>query len=254
MIRPLSIPADGLTLDGAAYFPDEPSRAVVVICHGLPRGVPVPDVNDPGYPGVAERFAQAGYTTVIFNFRGTGKSGGSLEIDRWPDDLKAVLTYLDGTDELARPNYAVVAFSAGGAAAICAGAGDKRIDPLMTIAAPADFQFLAELHETGAAFQHYRSLGMIAEDYPGDANSWSAGFSKLEALKCADLLCAGRLHIIHGDADDTVPVNHAYQLAEKARGQVRLTILEDLGHQLRQEEKGIETILAGLADWFGESK
>ena len=249
--RRLSIHGNEAVLDGAAYFPDLKPKATVIICHGLPKGMPEPgDQDDPGYPGLAKEFVNRGYAAVIFNFRGTGESGGSLEIARWPDDLLSVIGHLENENGLSAKTYPVVGFSTGGAAAVFASAADGRIEPLITGAAPADFEFLYETEDVSFWFEHYKTIGMIRPEYKGDVQEWAENFTRLESKKAMPLSKAGNCLIIHGGMDDTVPVAHSKILSKAFPGRARLEILPNAGHQLRKESKAVNAIIDYLDQYY----
>lgn len=92
----ISLKSEGLKLKGEVYFPyaqdGEPSPALC-LCHGIPGGGP-PDPSDPGYPAFAARFSQAGFITIIFNFRVSGGNEGNFDIAGWTNDLMVVLDYI----------------------------------------------------------------------------------------------------------------------------------------------------------------
>ncbi|NLH47450.1 MAG: alpha/beta fold hydrolase [Myxococcales bacterium] len=243
-MKPFRCPtADGVTIDGALFPAVAPERGVVVLAHGLPTAGPSPEAAaDEGYPGLARRLTALGYTTVLFNFRGTGASGGHLEIDRWPDDLGAVLDHLDRSPER-RSRYGVVGFSAGGAAAILRSAADERLDPLITMAAPADYGFLPLNTNVAQWFQLYRELGMIREGYSGTPESWAAGFERVRPDRAIGSSRARRLAIVHGTADDLVPVAHAERLAAAAGGRAEKILISGGIHQMRRDERAVAVLV-----------
>jgi alpha-beta hydrolase superfamily lysophospholipase len=243
MIPFTCLAADGVTIAGAIFPAPSPSRGAVVVAHGLPAGKPPSDAEpDEGYPGLARKIAALGLDTAIFNFRGTGESGGHLDIDLWPLDLGAVLDHLDRS-ELRRPRYAVVAFSAGGAAAITRSADDARLDPLIGMAAPADYGFLPLGTDAEAWFQFYRKLGMIRPGYPGTAAEWAARFRRVAPREAIARSQAKAILLVHGEADETVPVAHAYELQRAAGRPVELRILPGVGHQLRRDSRGVDAMI-----------
>lgn len=246
-ILKLTIPGDSVLLDGAAVLPDQGAAATVILCHGLPRGLPEPpDDSDTGYLGLADRFAGQGYAAVIFNFRGTGQSTGSLEIARWPDDLLSVVAFLDDVEGLKASNYAVIGFSAGGAAAIAAAAVERRIDPLIACAAPADFDFLQIPGNEELFFKHYKNAGMIRPDFEKSPAEWARNFHELRSSRAMPGVMAKHVFLLHGNEDDTVPVEHVHLLAKANPNHPRMTVLPGAGHQLRKEPKAVETILSYL--------
>ncbi len=67
----------------------------LIICHGIPAGdSPGVDTgNRSGYEELAAGYSGFGYNTVIFNFSGTGKSGGNLDLLQWINQLEEVLRH-----------------------------------------------------------------------------------------------------------------------------------------------------------------
>ncbi len=235
--------ADGVAIAGALFPAASPSRGAVVVAHGLPAGKPPPDAPpDEGYPGLARQIVPLGYDVAIFNFRGTGESGGHLDIDLWPLDLGAALDWLDAS-AFRRDRYAVVGFSAGGAAAIMRSRDDPRIDPLITMAAPADYSFWPVNTDAATWFQFYRDLGTIRDGYPGTAASWAARFGRVAPREAIAHSQAQTISLVHGDADEVVPVAHAYELQRAAAQSATFTILPGVGHQLRRDPRGIAALM-----------
>ena len=80
--------------------PDD-DRPILVLCHGMPAGDNRQNGFDSGhaieeldYASIAEWFALEGFKTVIFNFRGTGESGGNFHPMGWVEDLNSLIDYL----------------------------------------------------------------------------------------------------------------------------------------------------------------
>jgi len=238
---------DGVEIVGEVFPAVGPERGVVILAHGLPSGKPaISDAPDEGYPGLARRVAALGFRAAVFNFRGTGESGGHLEIDLWPDDLAAVIDFIERDSP--RPfRCAVVGFSAGGAASILQSARDERIERLITLAAPADYSFLAIDHDPETWFAHYKNLGMVRAGYAGTAREWAARFTNVVPREAIALSKAREIVIIHGGADDLVPVSHADILARAAGPKARKIILPGVAHQTRRDERAAKALLDILA-------
>jgi fermentation-respiration switch protein FrsA (DUF1100 family) len=52
--------------------------------------------------------------------------------------------------------------------------------------------------------------------------------------------------LVHGDRDETVPLNHAHRLYEQALEPKKLVIINGAGHRLRQDDRTI----AAVTDWL----
>ncbi|GAJ02877.1 unnamed protein product, partial [marine sediment metagenome] len=78
-IDSVTLEVDGVNIVGQLYLPvgDKPYPTVCA-CHGIPAGIP--DSNDRGYASLAEQVCSNDFAVLIFNFRGTGASGGNLDM------------------------------------------------------------------------------------------------------------------------------------------------------------------------------
>jgi fermentation-respiration switch protein FrsA (DUF1100 family) len=248
MKKDFTLTVDNLQLPGEVYFPETtkwPCPALC-LCHGIPSRQPNSG-DDRGYPGLAEKFCAVGFVTLIFNFRGTGKAQGNLDILGWTRDLKAAIDYLASLEEADKSRLCLLGSSAGAAVSVYVAANDLRISSLVTFACPAEFGFMTDKQRARATIDHFRSSGVIRDtDFPPSIDEWLDGFNTVSPLRWIDRISPHSLLLIHGDKDDLVPVEHAYKLYEKAREPKELVILRGAGHRLRLEEKAIATAL----DWL----
>jgi pimeloyl-ACP methyl ester carboxylesterase len=95
------IPSHSDELDGTLTLPDG-ARSIVVLGHGLGA------VRAMRLDAFAERFDDAGFATLAFDYRGFGPSGGEprqwLDIKRQLQDWRAAIAYarkVDGIDKVA---------------------------------------------------------------------------------------------------------------------------------------------------------
>ncbi len=237
---------DDVKIKGKLFFAKADAARCVVLAHGLPAPhMASPEPNDEGYAGLARRICPLGYDVAIFNFRGTGESGGNLEVDKWPLDLIAVLGRLD--DHYGpRSDYIVVGSSAGGATSIVTAERDERIHRLITFAAPADYEFLGVNDDPGDWFEIYRKAGMIRAGYDGDADSWAAGFLKIVPKDAMPYCKAKEITLLHGSEDETVPPEHLEILAKASGGRAKAVMLPGVAHQMRRDERAVKALLKEL--------
>lgn len=135
---------------GQLFLPDiEAKYPLACICHGVPSGNP-PDPADGGYPALAERVCNEGFGVFIFNFRGTGDSGGNFDLLGWTRDLQAVVDYLWDMDSVDRSRFSLVGFSAGAAVSVYVASKDKRISGVAACACPANFSLFTESDDRGS--------------------------------------------------------------------------------------------------------
>ncbi len=249
-----SLNVDGLKIVGSIYFPTpQHSRLqpVVVICHGIPgSGTPRP-ANDPGYEGLAERFTNLGFAVVIFNFRGCGASGGDFDMLGWTRDLEAVLEHVANAPYIDSKRIMVIGFSGGGAAAVYVSAQASIIYGLAVVGTPASFSIFQQ--EPTEIIEDFRKRGIIrSESFPKDPNAWVRHFEEIEPQRWAPHFRGQHFLIVHGDADELVPVEQASELyAAAPAGIKQLSIIPGGKHRLRLDERCIgilETWLRNKVD------
>lgn len=243
--RDVTLSVDGLNIDGRLFLPAEAPPAPypgICICHGIPSGKP-PDPTDGGYPALAERFCRLGYAVFIFNFRGTGKSGGNLDLPGWTRDLKVAVDYFYDLPELDKTRLTLLGFSAGAAVSVCVASADTRVASVVACSCPAEIIFSDPL----PVIEHFRSIGAIRDkDFPPSVEEWGAGLTRGSPVNCIGGIAPRSLLLVHGSQDETVPVNQAYELYERAGEPRQLVVIDGAGHQLRQNDLAINIIL----DWL----
>lgn len=139
--KPVVFPSGGLRLEGMFALNDPGLGAVVAHPHSLYGGT-----MDDYVVGIAVSvLARAGWSTLRFNFRGVGGSGGDFDQGRGEaEDLTAAADYLkqQGMGRLLAAGYS---FGAYAAARAWPGLSALGADPLVLIAPPAammDFDFM----------------------------------------------------------------------------------------------------------------
>lgn len=238
---------DGIAIVGQLYLPDNkiPCPAVCV-CHGFPSGNP-PDPGDGGYPLLAERICRDGLAVLIFNFRGTGDSGGNLDILGWVRDLQAAIDYLWSLADIDKSRLSLIGFSAGAAVSVYVASRDERVSGVAACACPADFSLFSERDEPQVIVDRFRSIGAIRDaDFPSSAQAWLDDFRPITPVKHVARIAPRPLLLVHGSQDETVPESHAHRLYKIAREPKQLVIIDGAGHRLRQDDRAIDTVM----DWL----
>ena len=251
MKRSFTLNVDNLHLPGEIYFPETTGNPcpALCLCHGIPSGQPNAS-DDKGYPGLAERFCEAGFIALIFSLRGAGEAEGNLDMMGWTRDLKVAIDYLAGHREVDRSHICLLGSSAGAAVSVYVAANDPRISALVTFACPAEFGFLTDKQRAKVTIDRFRSIGVIRDaGFPPSPGEWVDGFSEIAPIKWIDKISPRPLLLIQGDKDDLVPVGHARKLFEKAQQPKELVIIPGAGHRLRLEERAVRTAL----DWLKAS-
>ena len=245
-IEEICLKADGLELAGELHIPSRDKvHPALCICHGIPA---VPhNPNDRGYTLLAQSFCHAGFITLIFNFRGTGRSKGNLDILGWSRDLQAALDFLYNLKEIDKTRFCLLGFSGGAAVSIYTAAHDPRVSSVVTCACPADFRSLPQRETPLDTIQRFRQIGAIRDkDFPPSIEEWEKGFETVSPIKWIDKISPRPLLLVHGDADELIPLEHAYKLHQKAKEPKELKIIPGAKHKMRLEKAAMAFVL----DWL----
>ena len=239
---------DGLKIAGRLYLPgkdDQTPYPAVCVCHGIPAKSPEP--SNRGYPLLAERICREGFAVFIFNFRGTGASGGNLDILGWTRDLKAAIDYLCALPEVDRSHLSLLGFSGGAAVSVYVASQDKRVSSVVTCACPAEFTFSSGVDEPQSIIDHFRSIGAIRdESFPQATEEWFSGFRLVSPIRCVAGIAPRPLLLVHGSQDEVVAVSHAYKLYDSAGEPKQMIIVDGAEHRLRQNDRAMAIVI----DWL----
>jgi len=240
-----------------AFWEDNP-KATVIFCHGF-KGF-----KDWGpWELVAEKFAQAGFFFVKFNF---SHNGGSIEnpidfpdlqafgennFSKELDDLEEVLNWTEGREESGyRINGLIflIGHSRGGGISLIKASEDKRVRAISTWASVADFE---SRFPSGADLEKWKKSGVLTiknsrtkQEMPLFYQFFQDFQSNRERLNISR--AAGSLQIplfvVHGDEDNTVGVEDAQMLHEWVP-MSRLKLISETNHTFGAIHPYRETIL-----------
>ncbi len=251
---------------------DGSGRPAVCICHGF-KGF-----KDWGFfPHLADRCARAGFTTVAFNFSGSGVGPDGktfTELDRFGhathsgdvNDIEIVCDALatGGIHGLARPRrVGVFGHSRGGGAAILY-AAKHGTDALVTWNAIGSIdrwpsEVMDKWREHGSIEVVNSRTGQVLKIYRDLVEEIdSKSQRELHIANAARTLKTPWL-IVHGQVDEVVSVADGVKLFETARSpdcETKLVLIEDGGHTFGAKEpwEGSNTCLDQAIDetvaWF----
>ncbi|MFC1958437.1 alpha/beta hydrolase [Chloroflexota bacterium] len=243
--RDVNLQVEDINIVGRLYLPDRVSQAiypVVCVCHGIPAGSP-PDPSDGGYPLLAERICYEGFAVFIFNFRGTGASGGNLDMLGWTRDLKAAVDYLCALPEVDQSHLSLLGFSAGAAVSVYTASDDTRISSVVACACPAEFR----LSDPSPLIDRFRSIGAIRDkEFPHSSGEWINGFRLVNPIKHVDGIAPRSLLLVHGNRDEVVNISQAYKLYARAGEPKQIVIVDGAGHRLRQNDRTMAIVMDRL--------
>lgn len=212
--------ADGLRLSGW-WMPHERPRGVIVGSHG--HGGQKDELL-----GIGSRSWRAGYSVLLFDFRGRGES------DPWPqtlisrevEDLQAAVAFARGRAPGAR--VGLIGFSMGAAVALLAAAADPDVAAVV-----ADSSFTsgrdAVAHGVRSVLRMAPEILILAADEVVQRRH-GYRFSSARPLDAVARIAPRPVLIIHGAADTTVPVEHAHRLYAAAGEPRELWVADGAEH------------------------
>jgi len=239
------IVSEGLRL--SAHFARPPGFARVPalpVLPGFPRGAGGAAALGNTDATLCDRVArEAGWAGLTFTFRGTGPSEGDFSIDGWLADVRSAVDALD-----ARPDVTgvwIAGFRLGGTLAIVTAAGDERVRGIATFAAPASLR--TWVREPEWFLEYARRTGVLrTPGYPPDPPAWIRAIANLDPVDAARRVGPRSWLLVHGSADDVVPVDDARRLAEAAGVSAELRIVANGPHRLRHDPRAIAALLGWL--------
>jgi pimeloyl-ACP methyl ester carboxylesterase len=206
--------------------------------------VQAPAPDDRGYPGFAETFADAGWLGAWVDMRSVRGSQGNFSIEGWVRDARAALDAARTIEGASSLPIALTGSSAGGAVAtelVRRGAPAKA---LVLLAAPATWISFAGDAREGIRWVTEDAGMTVSEEVLENPTAWAAEFDEVSTERSIVSVRVPTL-IVHGTADDVVPVHHAQRIADRAPN-AELRIIEGAGHQLRREPAAMEVVF----DWL----
>jgi uncharacterized protein len=202
------------------YHPAGRADALVVLGHGVTG-----NKDRPLLVALAEGLGERGWPCLRISYTGNGESEGRFEdscITKEVGDLQALLALVPDT-----VNVAYVGHSMGAAVGVLTAARDLRIRVLVSLSGMTH----------SAAFLEREFSSIV----PGQGNMWDEEGCPLSEEFVADLTAIGDTLsaaeavtqpwlLIHGDADDVVPVQDSRDACDAAVCEKKLIELVAAGH------------------------
>ena len=209
-----------------------------MLCHGFPTGARGAITSATTFPELAERITrETGCVALAFNCRGAGSSEGDFSVGGWLDDIRAAVEHLDARDDVR--GIWLVGVAEGGTLAITVAAESDRVRGVATLAAPPTLGEWAR--ETGRLLEYARRVGLIrTPGFPESMSDWSREVAAIDAVAAARALSPRPLLVLHGSADDVVPLDDARRLADAGEPSSELRVVQAAGHELRHDPQRLQ--------------
>jgi alpha/beta superfamily hydrolase len=139
------IPSDTIQLEGLLNIQEAvPAKGGVVLCHPHPQYGG--DMHNTVLQTAVETASREGFSTLRFNFRGVGESGGSYSDGIGErGDVKAAMDYLYSKQKDSHMPFVLLGYSFGAWVGLQVAFQDDRVKGMVAIAPPlemVDFGFL----------------------------------------------------------------------------------------------------------------
>lgn len=212
-----------LTLRGW-FLPGGFSDPVIIIVHGNGYNRDDPNI---GTIDIAAQLVKSGYNVLMFDLRGYGESDGSTVGGGYLEkrDLEGAVAYMKSRGF---NHIGVLGFSLGAVTSLLAAEEDQNIDAVVSDSSYADLNDMmgpefAKRTKAPSIFLHPILL-MIKVMYGVD-------FASIRPVDSVAKIKSQPILFIHGDADETIPVSHAYRLFNAAHNTMdQLWIVPGAGH------------------------
>jgi pimeloyl-ACP methyl ester carboxylesterase len=263
--------ADGGPLRGDIRSAGRGARPAVVICHGF-KGF-----KDWGFfPHLADRLARGGVTAVSFNFSGSGvgpdgetfsepERFGHATVGKDRQDLETVLSALRGgtlAPDLGGPTaVGLFGHSRGGGIAVLHAAHDPGVRGLVTWSAIGSAlrwgpETIAQWRREGRISVTNTRTGDVLPLYTDALDELEADTAGRLDIGAAAAAIRAPWLIVHGEADESVPVNEAVVLHERSGGHAELLLVPHASHTFGARHpwagmtRELERAMDGTVSWY----
>jgi len=224
----------GAKLAALLFQIEKEASPLLIICHGFTG---TKEGREGKYLKMAEWLKERGISSLLFDFYACNESEGNLHdltLSQETEDLKNIVRFCRN---LGFSSIHLFGRSLGGAIAIIYGAYDHQIKSISTWAAPADLKRLflplrgKEIYAYGKSFKLNDNFYREIEEYE----------PRRQVKEVSPPLL-----LLHSKKDDTVPYSEAEELFRTANKPKKITLFEDLDHELSYD---YQKIWQPVAQW-----
>ena len=236
----------GDTLAGVLHHPVENSSAgAAILCHGMES-----DKNSEKLIFLGRHLAQRGILTLRFDFSYVGESSGKFADITYSGEVEDLRAAYELMRNRHSGKIAIFGSSMGGTVALMFAAAERQVAALATLAAPLHPENFPKRVLSPAGLERWRKRGFTRY------NGQRLNVNMLEDLESIDVPGAARsiqcpVLILHGDADEVVPVAEAHELHGCLKNSQRLSILEGGDHRL-SDPILMQRAMRQALDWLTE--
>jgi len=229
-VEKVSFVSEGQKISGILHLPDEVNPPCVIASHGL-----LSSKESEKYVVLGERLSAQGMAMLRFDFRGIGESEGRLADDtvsRRVVDLAAAVGFVRSYPGMGH-RIGLLGSSLGGYVSLIVASMEKEMRAVVVWATPF------HLDDLGSKEQ--------GEEYPLPGQVF---FEDLPRHRLLPLLPrVMNCLVIHGDRDELVPVDQAWEIFHALGTPKEIHVIEDADHRLINPSHRRRAIDLSV-DWF----
>ena len=256
MEKPVVFHNQGQQLIGMLHTPDDAKSpcATVVFFHGFTGTKAGPHRI---FVKTARKLASAGFYAFRFDFRGSGDSEGDFSEMTIGGEISDAMKSIDVLAEMAGVDAArigVLGLSMGGCVAACVSGQDVRVkSSVLWAPISEDPPYLLQTMLGAYADRPNQAKGDFVDFWNGNTVGQTF-FEELPQIKPTALIqqFSGPLLIIHGDADETVPVIYGqryYELMKDRGVSTEIEIIPQADHTFNATAWE-DLAISRSVDWF----
>jgi alpha-beta hydrolase superfamily lysophospholipase len=229
-LEKVTFQSEGQRVSGILHLPEVWSRGCVIASHGL-----LSSKDSEKYIAFGERISKEGIAMLRFDFRGIGESEGRIEDDtvsRRISDLGSAIDVVKSRPDLGN-HVGLLGSSLGGYLSLIKASMEREVRAVVIWATPF------HLDDLGSKKQE--------KDYPLPGEAFFEDLSKHRLLpllpKVSDCL------VIHGEKDELVPVDQAWEIFHNLGAPKEIHIIEGADHRLT-DPKHRQRAMELSVEWF----
>lgn len=226
----VSFKSEGQKISGILHLPEMTNPSCVIASHGL-----LSSKDSEKYIAFGERISKQGMAMLRFDFRGIGESEGKIEDDtvsRRISDLSAAIDFVKFRSDLGN-RIGLLGSSLGGYLSLIKASMEREIRAVVVWATPF------HLDDLGSKKQE--------EDYPLPGEAFFEDLPRHRLLPLLPKVSNGL--VIHGEKDELVPVDQAWEIFHSLGAPKEIHILEGADHRLT-DPKHRQRAMDLSVEWF----
>ena len=245
----MTIYDDGIALDCIPDIPEKRTEdtPLMLVIHGYTG-----DKEEAHIAAMAQMFREQGFAVLRADMYGHGRSGGHFRdhtIWKWLSNITALIDY--ARKELHFRDIWLCGHSQGGLAVMLAAAMHR--DRIKGIVALAPAVTIPERARRGEIFGHVFDPGRVPESFEvGEAEPLGGNYIRVAQLVRPEdsLLYRGPILFVHGDADETIPVEASAEYAKRFEN----AELAVIGGDSHCYDFHLDEAVAAVRDWLARKR